>query len=536
MRSSRSLGTIKCLWYCSPAFPSSGLQRTPKETNGEHFSTMGAGPPKAVENAIPPEVEIDCSADSIKISRGEEMGKIKQRVESLYHKISAMMNLKCPRCYLVFDGYGGCNALKCRKPDCGATFCAICLEDCDNDANIHVLSRHGRLDDSEAFYRGKQARELATLENFIEEIKHEPFEVKELLRIKYEKSLPKSSRSGGGAAIDAAFVESARNSIGEALRHGRTSLLKGRAGPHGFEIDDVSPRNAIPKDYRLRLQSKSDNSLVCRITLEKFTDGEWTVIPLPDDKEKEGSSQQSEQPKVDALINVRGSLQCGVIAFRGERQLYQTRTDVSSKGKLDSNEVSVVFHAVANKGSLVGEKLTLPAICCNERDVLGLNQNRRIMMLNRHIQETDLSELLFDPLRHYIGSETPQRVFSDITVPVQDTFKELNREQQRVAHPLALTTAMEVAGPPGTGKTKTITEVVRSILECTDHHVIVLSERNGAIDAIADKFADDCVDRNPRNEPKSVKNVRLWNCLMAFGSVGSMGSSTKLFTVDGKLR
>jgi hypothetical protein len=95
---------------------------------------------------------------------------------------------------------------------------------------------------------------------------------------------------------------------------------------------------------------------------------------------------------------------------------------------------------------------------------------------------------------------------------------------------------MEVAGPPGTGKTKTITELVRSILECTDHHVIVLSERNGAIDAIADKFADDCVDRNPRNEPKSVKNVRLWNCLMAFGSVGSMGSSTKLFTVDGKLR
>jgi hypothetical protein len=239
--------------------------------------------------------------------------------------------------------------------------------------------------------------------------------------------------------------------------------------------------------------------------------------------------------KVDALINIQGGLQCGVIAFCGEKQLYQTRT-VSSKGKLAGNEVSVVLQAVTDKGSLVGETKSLSVLGCNQRVILGLTQNRRLTMLNRHIHESDMSELLFDALRHYIGSDTPQRVFPNISVPAPDTFKELNQEQQQAAHPLALATAVEVAGPPGTGKTRTITELVRSILECTEDHVIVLSERNGAVDAIADKFADDCVVRDLQNEAKSVKNVSLWKWLRAFGSVGGMGSSSKLFTLEAKLR
>ena len=500
---------------------------------------MGVGPAKeAVAHGLPSEVEFGGSETSAKISRVEEMDKMKQTAHSLYRFISARANVKCPRCSMLFESYNGCNALRCTTSNCEAAFCAICLEDCNTDAHTHVLSRHGSLNDREAFHRSKHAREKA----FIEDMKDEPFEVQELLRIKSEKALPNSSRAGGGLAIDAAFVESGRQSVGKALRHGRTSLLKGIAGAKGLTIGDISPRNAIPKEYRLRLQSSSVRASVCSITLEKLTNGEWKVIPLPepfscnkDDEEKDGSSKQSDQPQVDALINIRGSLQCGIIAFHGEKQLYQTWT-VSSKGKLASNEVSVVFHAVTDKGSLVGEKRSLSVIGCNQRVILGLTQNRRIIMLNRHIHETDMSELLFDALRHYIGSDTPQRVFPNIFAPAPDTFKELNREQQQAAHPLALATAVEVAGPPGTGKTRTITELVRSLLECTEHHVIVLSERNGAVDAIADKFADDCVVRDSQNEPKSVKDVCLWKCLMTFGSVGGMGSSSKLFTLEAKLR
>jgi hypothetical protein len=510
-----------------------------QEANGLRFVPMGTGPAKeAVAGILPMAVEFEGSESSAEISRVEEMDKMKHKAHALYQEISARANPKCPRCYLFFDGYAVCNALICTTSNCGAAFCAICLEDCNMDASTHVLSHHGSLNDKEAFHRGKQTREKTA----IEALKHEPFEVQELLRIKSEKALPNSCRAGGGLAIDAAFVESGRQSARKALRHGRTSLLKGSAGPQGLTIGDISPRNAIPKEYRLRLQSSLVRASVCSITLEKLTNGEWKVIPLPvpfsgnkDDEEKDGSSKQSDQPQVDALINVRGSLQCGIIAFHGEKQLYQTWT-VSSNGKLASNEVSVVFHAVTAKGSLVGERRSLPVIGCNQRVILGLTQNRRIIMLNRHIHESDPSELLFDPLRHYIGSDTPQRVFPDISIPAPDTFKELNREQQRAAHPLALATALEVAGPPGTGKTRTITELVRSILECTDYHVIVLSERNGAVDAIADKFADDCVVRDLQNEPKSVKNVSLWKCLMCFGSAGGMGSSSKLFTLEAKLK
>jgi hypothetical protein len=494
---------------------------------------------KAVSDDLPTEVEFKGNESSVKKSRVEEMNKMTQRAHTVYQEISARASPKCPRCYLLFDGYDGCNALRCTTFNCGAAFCAICLKDCNTDARTHVLSHHGSLNDKEAFHRGKQAREKTALEAF----KHEPFEVREMLRIKSEKAFPDSSCAGGGLAIDAAFVESGRQSARRALRQGRTSLLRGIAGAQGLTVDDISPRNAIPKEYRLRLQSSPVRASVCRITLEKLTNGEWKVIPLPqplagtkEEEEKNGSSEQSDQPQVDALINVRGSLQCGLVAFHGEKQLYQTWT-VASKGPLDSkNEVSVMFHAVTNKGSLTGEKLSLHVIGCNQRTILGLTQNRRIIMLNQHIHETDMSELLFDPLRHYIGSDTPQRVFRNILVPAPDTFKELNGQQQQAAHPLALATAVEVAGPPGTGKTRTITELVRSILECTDHHVIVLSERNGAVDAIADKFADDCVVRNPHSEPKSVKNVSLWKCLMTFGSVGGVGSSSKLFTLEAKLR
>jgi hypothetical protein len=491
---------------------------------------MGVGPAKeTVAHDLPAEVKLQGNESSVKKSRVEKMNKMKQTAHTMYQFISARANLKCPRCSMLFEGYNGCNALRCTTSKCGAAFCAICLEDCNTDAHTHVLSRHGSLNDSEAFHRSKHAREKA----FIEDMKNEPFEVQELLRIRSEKALTDSSRAGGGSAIDAAFVESGRQSVGKALRQGRTSLLKGTAGPKGLTIGNISPRSAIPKDYRLRLQNSPVCASVCRITLEKLTDGEWKVIPLPGSKEDE--EKDGDEPKVDALINIRGSLQCGIVAFYGEKQLYQTKT-VSSKGKLTGNEVSVVFQAVTDKGTLIGEKRSLPVIGCNRRVILGLTQNRRLMMLNRHIQESDPSELLFDALRHYIGSDTPQRVFPSISVPAPDTFKELNREQQRAAHPLALATAVEVAGPPGTGKTRTITELVRSILECTEYHVIVLSERNGAVDAIADKFADDCIVRDLQNEPKSMKNASLWKCLIAFGSVEGMGSSSKLFALEAKLR
>ena len=170
--------------------------------------------------------------------------------------------------------------------------------------------------------------------------------------------------------------------------------------------------------------------------------------------------------------------------------------------------------------------------------ILGLNPNRRFLLLEDHVFTSEDNSLLFPALEAFVGGIAPTRVLDEILVPAPDTFKDLNTEQQRVAHPLSLTCAMEVAGPPGTGKTKTITELVRSLLECTDLNMIVLSERNGAIDAIASKMAGDCLlfeVQGKKLVPKVI-NVELWLRIIAFGSSGAIGNSTRLFTPNAKMR
>jgi hypothetical protein len=158
-----------------------------------------------------------------------------------------------------------------------------------------------------------------------------------------------------------------------------------------------------------------------------------------------------------------------------------------------------------------------------------------MMLLQRHINETPELDLVPTPLMHLLGVGKPLPLFSEILNPVPDSFASLNEKQKGVAHPLSLKTAMEVAGPPGTGKMKTIIEVVRGLLECMDKDTIVLSERNGAIDAIAEKFADVCL-RTSGFTVKGVKDVPLWMNVMAYGAVEAMGLSAKLFTLDEKIR
>jgi hypothetical protein len=141
-----------------------------------------------------------------------------------------------------------------------------------------------------------------------------------------------------------------------------------------------------------------------------------------------------------------------------------------------------------------------------------------------------------EPLKAYVGSSTSRRLFNttEINTLPPDTFNDLNDEQKALANPLSLKIAMEYAGPPGTGKTKTITELVRSILHCTALDIIVLSERNGAIDAIAEKMAYDCFDSKFTGKKSIIKNLALWKDILAFGSSG-MGAFGTMFKVEEKL-
>lgn len=164
--------------------------------------------------------------------------------------------------------------------------------------------------------------------------------------------------------------------------------------------------------------------------------------------------------------------------------------------------------------------------------VIGLNPNNRMVLLERYVEQTPNSVLLFEPLQHLLGVGAPTAVFTELD-EISACQSHLNDNQRLVANPLELKTAMEVAGPPGTGKTKTIVELVRALLRCTSSDILVLSERNGAINAIAEKFKQDSMKR--KGKTMEIIDLEVWESVMAYGSVGSIGESTKLFTVENKI-
>lgn len=170
-------------------------------------------------------------------------------------------------------------------------------------------------------------------------------------------------------------------------------------------------------------------------------------------------SQLGTGPKVDALMNVTSSLECVVVAFEGARSLYQTRKVESEEKQsgLSPDYISIEFTAVNSSGGLMNSnEATLDEIRHNHSKILGINQNLRLVLMERHVETKNEDVLLFGSLRNFVGSGTPSRVFNEIPVPAPATFENLNDEQKQVAHPLTLTSAMEAAGPPGTGIETTI--------------------------------------------------------------------------------
>lgn len=164
--------------------------------------------------------------------------------------------------------------------------------------------------------------------------------------------------------------------------------------------------------------------------------------------------------------------------------------------------------------------------------VIGLSPNNRMVLLERHVKQSPNNVLMFEPLQHLLGVGAPKSVFTELD-GIPESQSDPNDNQRLVANPLALKTAMEVAGPPGTGKTKTIVELVRALLNCTSSDILVLSERNGAINAKADKLKKESMKNNCTKT--EIIDMELWESVMAYGSVGSLGESTKLFTVENKI-
>eukprot|EP00804_Cyclotella_cryptica_P025558 CCRYP_002821-RD/>CCRYP_002821-RD protein AED:0.06 eAED:0.06 QI:49/1/1/1/1/1/7/146/1058 len=495
-------------------------------------AVCGKGAVMAVEQKLRGKVEFKLKEENLKKEASRTTANdLNETARKLFNDLAEEINLKCPRCRGAFHDYEGCNALTCGMPSCKAAFCAICLQDCGHDAHQHVRKTHGDLFDKNAFERSKIQRAKTHIELLMKKLSSEPFELKQLVlnHIEKAKLVESSSSVTDESTKMSSFIEMTKASLFLATRNDRLALLSSPEKYNGLKHivrDDISPRCAIPNSYELSLRQTGTNN-VYQIRLRHNISGDgknWVTISNIEDHFKE-------HPKIESLLNVTAAMRCAVVALEGRPQLFQTfqDRDMPKGTQLGKDQVCIVLRSINRDGEvLYDEDMPYNLI------VLGLNQNKRMMLLEEHVKRTPVAQLMFEPLCHMIGVGQSSSVVTALEMEVPKGLVELNEQQQQVAHPLRLKTAIEVAGPPGTGKTKTIVELVRALLQCTSFDILLLSERNGAINAVAEKFKDACISMRGKNG--QVSDFDVWTSIMTYGSGESMGESTRLFTLDEKLR
>jgi hypothetical protein len=456
------------------------------------------------------------------------------RARRLFNELANKLNLKCPRCEAAFHDYEGCNALKCSVTDCNAAFCAVCLKDCGHDAHQHVRDTHpGGLFDKGEFESARKAREQEQISTLLKRLSNESAELRQLVLNHIQKAKlaqDKTDSSATAAAKKDVFLQKTKASLSHAVCSDRLALLSNPDeynGRKNMSRDSMSPRCAIPSDYRLSLNHiKRD---LYQFTLEhNILPGEdyWTHI---DDIE----AHFKENSKIESLLNVAAALRNAVVAFDGHPTLYQTSrgNEIPEGHQVAKDEVCILLKAIDRHGNVEDVRGHYEF---GRGRIIGLNQNLRMLLLESHVRNKPDSELMFEPLQHLIGMDVPLPLLTEIEMDVPDSQLGLNDEQKKVAHPLSIKTAMEVAGPPGTGKTKTIVELVRALLQCTSYDLLVLSERNGAINAIAEKFKTEST--MTKGKTIEITDLQVWMSVMAYGAGDTMGESTKFFTLEEKLK
>jgi len=500
-----------------------------KESTGVRMveAIAGKGAVRLVEHELRASVEYDVKSDYLKEKEGKkEMDSLSIQARKIFHELSEELTMKCPRCRTAFYDYDGCNALRCSQVYCGAAFCAICLTDCGSDAHAHVRERHGELFGKDAFEKSRVAREKTIVQMCLDGLSDEPFELKQMVQNQIECARLGEPKNPNKTHLVTSFIAESRIALENACNADRLSILRDPEDRdcfrRGLTKADISPRLVIPDEYCVKLRPSGDSVYAISVSKEDEY-GTRKHVSL------ETLSELT--PAIDILMNIKQAIQCGVIAFKQARGLYQSQTTRPPKGvKLGEEEVSITLLSVDDKGKVYGERVNELKL-----EIVGVNQNLRMIKLLKYVDGKTSDDIAFDPLKHLVGMASPIPVLDELSSPPPTTITQLNVEQRSVAHPLCIKSAMEVAGPPGTGKTKTITELVRGLLQCTTKNIVVMSERNGAIDAIAEKFATACLDTSGSGQPRII-DLNMWSKIMTFGALSTVGPSTELFTLEAKLK
>lgn len=451
----------------------------------------------------------------------------------IFNKLSERLNLKCPRCHAVFYDYGRCNALVCAVPSCRAGFCAICLQDCGQDAHAHVREAHGTLSlhDIFSFERSNQRRAKLEIDTLMSSLSCKSFELQQLVRNHIDEAgiLQNISSASGTSAKRDAFLKLAKSNFYSSANRFRLAILK---EPEQYDLrspinrDSIAPRHALPSVYRVLLIRVTGDLYRIRCERKMGTNNDFELVDADDIK-----ADLKENPNAESLLFIRSALKCAAIAFEGYSSLYQSSfAKRPSEHKFADDEVNIMLRPINRDGSVSYSYETLVA------DTLSIIAFQDIVThtaLAKHIKQTAPSCLMVEPLEHLIGVGSPKAFITELDMEIPSQI-DLNEDQRRLANPLLLKTAMEVAGASGSGKTKTIVELVFALLQCTNYDVVVLCERNNGLDALATKFKQEAfrVNEDMRTE---IFDREAWLSVIAYGSARNMGESTKLFTVAEKI-
>ena len=134
-----------------------------------------------------------------------------------------------------------------------------------------------------------------------------------------------------------------------------------------------------------------------------------------------------------------------------------------------------------------------------------------------HVREVNILKILKrnkplpEPIKAYIGDVDVKYLLHDVSV--KPPTAQLNQYQVQLADLNNLQSCMQFMGPPGTGKSHTISIFMEQLMLYTDYDVVLLSEKNTAVTAVMENLMQ-CIQ--PSN--KSKFNSKLWSSIITFCS------------------
>lgn len=397
---------------------------------------------------------------------------------------------RCPRCAAAFDDYDGCNALKCSQ--CGCGFCAVCLCDCGSDAHAHVASEHGELFDRQAADVSRLARRRLAVRQELER-------------------------------------------LSVAARERATALL-------AAELDDLGIAGASERTRECGPAQMQERAARCVAELERlqqhFSSGSATYEPVDQQTEIVTLVWKSHSQSHELFVHCDADDFADGPECRQRELEAQLRVHAFVKTVRDGRVYELTMMDQCNQlgfnvqpeGLARGRDLQIASYASFAREHRALEECRKLSDSPCNVLKVLLRGAPNDPAL----ASSARLGFDYFHATGTDSLLMLNEHQRSALCEARVRTVQVVHGPPGTGKTSLIDQYIQSpackgtwVKDArTRHVVIVLSEKNQAVDSIACTLL--------RRGGNTAGNP-VWEETVCCGVDSALGVHTKRFAIINKV-